>query len=250
MRESIGVFFIPAAFSMPASAKNYNLSHVYTVAVNVAKWNGEDRSSCTTYCTRSDPTLSRIHNLIDGIQYPEEMPPTGSDELVRQSIEQWKEYLERNPNDYETWAALGAAYAKVDRYPDALASFQEAISVNPKYAEAYLGLGSTYGFLDRMEDKITACKKAIELKPDYADAYATLGAAYARVGISSDAITAYKTALLLKPKFYYIRYALGTAYLVSGDTEAAFGEARLLELEDASLAKELYELIQRFRAAR
>ncbi len=66
---NLALFLLPAGFDIPASAKNYNLTHVYTVAVNLAKWNIEDRTNCADYCTHAEPILAQVYRLIDEMQH-------------------------------------------------------------------------------------------------------------------------------------------------------------------------------------
>jgi tetratricopeptide (TPR) repeat protein len=191
----------------------------------------------------------RIHGVIMMRKIAEALLGRSSG-FVEHMIDKWIEDLRKNPNDYETWAALGSAYGKLHRYGEAVTSFEKAIAVNPKYAEAYLGLASSYGFLGRMQDKIAACKHAVELKPDYAEAHATLGAAYGKAGQHADAIRALREALRIEPKFHYARYTLGVAYLTSGDITAAVREADTLGLVHPPLGRELRDLITKWRNAR
>lgn len=173
-----------------------------------------------------------------------------SDEVIQRMISRWREDVRRNPEDYETWTALGSAYGKLRRYNDSLASFNRAIEVNPKYAEAYLGLGITYGFLRRPEDKIRACQEAIKLKPAYAEAYANLGAAYGKLGKYDESIQALREALRLDPKLHEARLALGLAFLSSGDIAAASRECDTLDRDAPSLADELRDLIRKVKSAK
>jgi cytochrome c-type biogenesis protein CcmH/NrfG len=39
--------------------------------------------------------------------------------FVERKIHQWEEQIQRNPNEYETLAALGSAYGKLGRYEEA-----------------------------------------------------------------------------------------------------------------------------------
>jgi len=102
--------------------------------------------------------------------------------FIEGQIERWTDDVRRNPNDFETLAAIGSAYGKLGRHDKAIEYFKKAVAVNPSYAEAYLGMAASYGFLGRLDDKIWACKKAVALKPNDALAYANLGSARAGQG--------------------------------------------------------------------
>ncbi len=104
-----------------------------------------------------------------------EMVLSQDQSFIEAQIKRWTEEVQKNPNDFETLAAIGAAYGKLGQHTTAIKYFQKAIAVNPSYAEAYFGLASAYGFLGRIDDEIRACKKGLELRPNDAIAYAKLG---------------------------------------------------------------------------
>ena len=70
-------------------------------------------------------------------------PATGTDQAFIQSqIRRWTEEVRKDPQDFETLAAIGAAFGKLGQHAAAIEYFRRAIAVNPKYAEAYVGMAS------------------------------------------------------------------------------------------------------------
>jgi tetratricopeptide (TPR) repeat protein len=85
--------------------------------------------------------------------------------LVESQIRKWQEVVTRNPKDYDTLSAIGAAYGKLGEHATAVTYFNKAIVINPSFVGAYAGLGSAYGFLGRPAEAVAALKKAASLDP-------------------------------------------------------------------------------------
>src|SRR6266849_4337803 len=85
--------------------------------------------------------------------------------FIESKIQEWQQEVARNPKDYETLTAIGAAYGKLGENATAIAYFNRAIAVNSSYADAYLGLGSAYGFVGKPAEALAALKKAVALDP-------------------------------------------------------------------------------------
>ena len=68
------------------------------------------------------------------------------------------------------WKNRGFALYKLDRYSEALYSFEEAIKNKLDYADAWFGKGRTLEQLERYDEAIAAYDKVIELKPDFQEA--------------------------------------------------------------------------------
>jgi len=163
--------------------------------------------------------------------------------FIEAQINRWIEELRKNPDDFETMAAIGGAYGKVGDYTKAIEYFQKAIAVNPSHADAYLGLATSYGFLGRLDEKIAACKKAIALKPDNTLAYVELGSAFWRAEKYKESVKVLKEAVRLKPDFADAHLLLGIAYISLGYRDLAIKECKTLMQIDSVLANQLKGVI-------
>ena len=72
---------------------------------------------------------------------------------------------------------LANALSDLQRYQEALASYDAAIALKSDYVEAYINRGNALKSLGRLDDSIASYNKAIALKPDYAVAYSNRGLA-------------------------------------------------------------------------
>jgi tetratricopeptide (TPR) repeat protein len=115
-------------------------------------------------------------------------------------------------NNWLAYNNLGVAYARFDRYSEAIDACQQAVKINPYYDEAYLNLGNAYVGLGRDTEAIDAYQQVVKIKPDYAQAYNNLGLAYDGLGRSSEAIDAYQQAVKIKPDYAEAHYNLGYVY--------------------------------------
>ena len=168
---------------------------------------------------------------------------TRSKEFNELMIRRGEEELQKNPNDFETLMAVGAAYAKLGRYDKSLEFFRRAVVVNPSSAEAYVTLGVTYGYLNRMQERISACKQAIKLNPNLYDAHFSLGGAFIKVDQYELAVQAFRDAIKLRPGSPDAHLGLGIAYVMLGRKDLADSEARTLSGLDPAGERKLRELI-------
>ncbi len=183
--------------------------------------------------------------LICSLQFIPQSSMAQDRAFIKAQIQHWTEEVRKNPNDFETLAAIGAAYGKLGQHSKAIEYFKKAIEVNPSYAEAYLGLAAAYGFLGQIDEEISACKKVIALDPSNALAYAKLGSALGKAGRYKESIEALKEAIRINPNFPYVHFALGLSYLYSGDRNLARKQVHILKRLSPQLAQQLLDIIRR-----
>ena len=66
------------------------------------------------------------------------------------------EQTQEDPGKSENYIWLGIAYRNLERYEEAMATYEKAIDLNPQDATAYYNLGNTYYSLERYEEAIAA----------------------------------------------------------------------------------------------
>ncbi|BAZ22408.1 TPR repeat-containing protein [Kalymmatonema gypsitolerans NIES-4073] len=71
---------------------------------------------------------------------------------------------------------------ELQRYEEAIFSYEKAIELKPDYYVAWVNKGGTLKKLQRYEEAIFSCEKAIELKPDYSRAWYNRACYYALQG--------------------------------------------------------------------
>jgi tetratricopeptide (TPR) repeat protein len=216
------------------------------------------RNNCGTLACRIVSSPSQPDGLIAGMRITASLVIVvtllsvstlfGQDRsLVEAKIREWQQEVARNPKDYETLAAIGAAYGKLGEHATSVTYFKKAIAVNPSYADGYLELGTAYGFLGQPGDAIAALRKGIALDPKNPYGHAKLGMTLGKAGHYTAAIAELKEALKLKPDSTDVHFALGLAYVSIGDRQAAIAEVDALTGLDQQLAGRLRDLVNRSR---
>ena len=66
---------------------------------------------------------------------------------------------------------MGAIYAGLSRYEEAITSYNKALALKPDYAKAHNNLGITLKELGRLDEAAASYTQAIALKPDFTEAY-------------------------------------------------------------------------------
>lgn len=174
----------------------------------------------------------------------------------------------------------GERFYDVRRFEEAKEAFKRAIDLEPKNAWAHFALAHTYLRLRCEKRAITTSRQAVILKPkdmkirdglgfilidfgryrEAARVYEELLAvdakqpiARTRLGICyfsldrfADAAAAFKEALRVDSKCSLARFWLGKTYVEKlGDRAAAVEQYRVLQKEDAALAEEMGEILDR-----
>jgi tetratricopeptide (TPR) repeat protein len=99
---------------------------------------------------------------------------------------------------------------------EAIQNYKEAIRTNPNNFDAYFDLGGCYSALGRDEESMEANKQAIKIRPDYAFAHIALGLDYYNLGRYQEAIETYNYAIQIDPSVANAAHLLiGNAYNAS-----------------------------------
>jgi len=129
-----------------------------------------------------------------------------------QAIEDFSKAIELNPDDAEAYYNRGLAYAKLNEHEQAIEDYGKAIKLNPNYAEAYNNRGVAYAKLNEHEQAIKDYDETIKLNPNDAAAYNNRGAAYAELNKYERAIEDYGKAIELNPNYAEAYGNRGIAY--------------------------------------
>ena len=73
--------------------------------------------------------------------------------------------LALTPDDPTAWTDRGGALYSLDRYEEALTSFDQALALTPDDPAAWFYRGSTLQFLGRYEEALTSFDRALALTP-------------------------------------------------------------------------------------
>jgi adenylate cyclase len=115
--------------------------------------------------------------------------------------------IELNPNDPESYIALGNVLYYTNRSREALALFQKAQSLNPLYPPIYdYFLGRCYLALRELDQAIVHSRLCVRRLPDFWAPLAILAAAHAHAGNFGEAQAALAEMMRLYPVGTLARY--------------------------------------------
>jgi tetratricopeptide (TPR) repeat protein len=138
--------------------------------------------------------------------------------------------IAREPHNAFAHNNRGVALFALQRFDDALASYDKAIAIMSDYSEAHSNRAMTLLRMQRLNDALASCDNAIALNPDYADAHYNRGIILQTLRRFDDALTSYDNAIALNPGY-------AEAYAYRGNTLRAlmrFDEA--LQSYDKAIA--------------
>ena len=142
-------------------------------------------------------------------------------EQYEEAITHYNKSIELKPDSAEAYNNLGALFRKTNEYEKAITNYNKAIELKPDSAEAYNNLGNIYNLVSRAADAVASYIRAIELNPDYIEAYNGLGVVLNQLGREEEAITHYGKAILLDPEAFSPRLASSFILQKLGDYSRA-----------------------------
>src|SRR5215471_1548035 len=95
----------------------------------------------------------------------------------------------------------GIVLHKLKRFEEAVASYDQAIALKPGFADAFSSRGVALRELKRFEEALTSCDKAIALRPDYAVAFSNRGNVLQELKRFDEALASYDRAIALRPVY-------------------------------------------------
>ena len=118
-------------------------------------------------------------------------------ERYEEALTSYDKVIKLNPDHSNAWTNKGATLNELERYEEALTSYDKAIELNPDNSNAWSNKGATLGNLERYEEALTSCNKAIELNPDHSNAWTSKGATLNELERYEEALTSYDKAIEL-----------------------------------------------------
>ena len=131
------------------------------------------------------------------------------------------EVIQRNPQDPAAFNTRGAAYARLARYPDAIADFNKAVQIDPNYAPAYANRALAFRQTNRNDAALADFSRAISADPSYAPAYVGRANLLRVQGNYAGALEDLSQAIRLNPEDAQAFHARGLVHQRQGDHKAA-----------------------------
>lgn len=122
-------------------------------------------------------------------------------ERYEEAIASYDKALEVEPDFHEASYNRGIALGNLERYKEAIASYDKALEVKPDFHEAWNTRGDALFDLGRFEEAIVSYGKALEIKSDYPDPWSMRGIVLSRLGRYDEALANHNEALKLQPEF-------------------------------------------------
>ncbi|MEM1281551.1 MAG: tetratricopeptide repeat protein, partial [Cyanobacteria bacterium P01_H01_bin.152] len=116
---------------------------------------------------------------------------------------------------------LGITLGKLERYEDAISSFDEALKHKPDDHKAWYNRGIALDELGHYEDAIMSYNKALKHKPGYHEAWNNRGIALSNLKRYEDAISSYTEVLKHKPSDHEAYYNKACCYALLDTPDAA-----------------------------
>ncbi|MBF2066846.1 MAG: tetratricopeptide repeat protein [Calothrix sp. C42_A2020_038] len=111
-------------------------------------------------------------------------------------------------NSAELYKQANTLY-ELQRYKDALNTYQKAVEIRDDYAEAWYGKGKVLHELRRYQDALLAYDKAIQISPNSKDAWRGRGFTLDKLRRPSEALASYEKALIIQPNDFEVWNAKG-----------------------------------------
>ncbi|MGH8002202.1 MAG: tetratricopeptide repeat protein, partial [Brasilonema sp.] len=100
---------------------------------------------------------------------------------------------------------------ELQRYQDALSTYDKAVNIRPDYAQALNGQGKTLYELKKYKEALAAYDKAIQIEPDYLEAWSGRGFALNKLQRYQEAIASFDKTLQFKNNYPEVWDAKGEA---------------------------------------
>jgi len=133
-----------------------------------------------------------------------------------------KQIVEKDPNDFQAWTALGSVLVAQEKMDDAEKAYQQSIQLKPTSTRASLNLGRLWSNQKKFAEAIEPLTRVVELQPDSGDAHMLLGECYLQVKKGSKAIPHLEEAAKLGHPEAHLR--LGWLYNAAGYKDKAANE--------------------------
>jgi tetratricopeptide (TPR) repeat protein len=132
-------------------------------------------------------------------------------ELYQNTINIWKDTVEKVPENYRAWNNLTTAYISKLRLSEALASAQEALRLRPTSASVHNNLGFALLMSGKLDEAIPRIKTALVMDPRLTVARDNLGLGLLKSGKNAEAIPEFELVLKKLPDRTSTRVNLGEA---------------------------------------
>lgn len=169
------------------------------------------------------------------------------DGKLDESIEQLQQFVTREPlllEVIEARTTLGRAFAKQEKWAQAVEQYRLVLRMAPSYVEVQGLLADALAGQKSFDEAIVQYRGYLQRRPDNADAWGNLGIALASIGKPDDAVSAFRRALEIRPQAWDAHRNLANALLNTSafDDAASHAEQAVRLKPDDPVSHELFGL--------
>ena len=138
-----------------------------------------------------------------------------------QAIAYFKQRIEEDPHEAESWSALGDIYRRLDRLEEAAEMYEYVLAIDPTHIWANMHLANSYYDLNRFHEAIDSLNEAMAHGLETSMIHASLGDCHYRLENYLDAQKEYNKALSINEYLTEAWSGLGYVYSDNGDSHNA-----------------------------
>ena len=161
---------------------------------------------------------------------------------AQREIEGYERLAKDRPSQGGIRRALGAAYLRAGRVPDAVVALRDAVRLAPRDATAHYNLGHALAASGRVEEALEHFRSAARLQPSFVEAHNNLGALLRQAGQLAQADAAFRAAIAHGPDYAPAHNNLGSLRRARGDLGGAAAELQEAVRIDPAYAEAHYNL--------
>ncbi len=138
-----------------------------------------------------------------------------------QALISLEEFLFRHPDEWQGYLLQGTILTSLQKYPDAVASYEKALELNTTDALAWAGYGAALYGTGSYEDARDACQQSLSLRPDLPSAHYWEGKSLFMLGDETGALSSLNHTVSIDPGFIEAYLVISDLYERSGKGDDA-----------------------------
>jgi tetratricopeptide (TPR) repeat protein len=137
------------------------------------------------------------------------------------AIASYERAIEIKSDYYEAWYYRSYLLYQLQRYEEAITSYDKVIQLNPEEANAWYYRGLILEKLQQPKEALASYDKVIQLNPEEADAWYNRGIALEKLQRYEEAIASFDKAIQIQSDFPYAWYNKACCYALQGNVPLA-----------------------------
>ena len=165
-----------------------------------------------------------------------------AEKSAQRQIAGYERLVKEQPAQAGLRRALGAAYLRAGRVPDAQRTLEEAVRLGPRDATAHYNLGHALVAAGRLDEALRPFRDAARLQPSFAEAHNNAGALLRQAGQPGPAEAAFRAAVEAAPGYAPAHNNLGSVRRLRGNRRGALAALQEAVRLDPTYADAHYNL--------